>query len=376
MTAIRHAKKGIELMPSLKTIAIAASLTGSPLGAQAAAPAPTAAGQPQNAAAAAPATLPFAKSEAEAAVGELAQKLEEFFVFPDIGNQYAAMLRANLAAGKYASFPDAAAFTRAVTADLQAVHKDGHLSLRVLQPESTERRMRMQDDSSGIVKSGWLASDVAYVAFKGFPGNDATISDLRKFIRDHRNAKVLIIDARQHRGGGLAEMNVLFPEIFTKETALLDMDTRAAVVRERGGPDLDEFVRSVDAPDGIMREEHYVIPAKNQGALATAKIYLLVSKKTGSAGEHLALALKRTHRATLIGESTYGAGHYGSFRPIGTHFVAFIPFGRTFDPDSNQGWEGAGVQPDVVLPADRALDEALKRAGVKASAEVALASLR
>jgi C-terminal processing protease CtpA/Prc len=370
-------------MRSLKTvligtaIVIAASLPGSSLVAQAAAPAPTAAAEPQKAAASAPATHSFVQAEAEAAVTELAQKLEDYFVSPEVGKQYAAMLRSNLAAGKYASFPDAETFTKAVTVDLQAVHKDGHLNLRVLQPAAAERKMRMQDDGSGIEKSGWVANGVAYISFKGFPGNDVTIAGLKKFIADHRNAKVLIIDARQHRGGGLAEMNVLFPEMFAKETALLDMDTRSAVVRERGGgPDRDDFVRTVAAPDGIYREEHYVVPAKDQGGLVKAKVYLLVSKNTGSAGEHLALALKRTHRATLIGETTHGAGNYGSFRPIGKTFVAFIPFGRTFDPDTNEGWEGVGVQPDVVVPADQALDEALKRAGVKASASIALASLR
>jgi len=121
---------------------------------------------------------------------------------------------------------------------------------------------------------------------------------------------------------------------------------------------------------------HYAVPAANQGALAKAKIYLLISNGTGSAGEHLSLALKRTHRATLIGETTRGMGHYGGMNPVGHGYAAFIPVGRSFDPDTNQGWEGTGVKPDVEVPADKALDEALKRAGVNATADVALAKLR
>ena len=360
---------------ALSTI-LAASLPTRPLGAQAAAPAPAAHAAAPVAPAAAP--VPFVREEAETAISELAQKLEDNFVFPDLAKQYAAMLRTNLAAGKYASFPDARAFTRAVTADLQAVHKDGHLALRVLQADAgAERRVRMQGDASGIKRSGWLADGVAYVDFAGFPGNDATIADLRKFIASHRDAKTLIIDARHHHGGGLAEMNVLFPELFAKETVLVDMDTRSAVDRDRGSPfDRDQFVRTVTGPEGVVRREHFVVPARDQGGLAKAKVYLLVSKETGSAGEHLALSLKRTHRAELIGESTYGAGHYGGFQPIGKSFVAFIPVGRTFDPDTNDGWEGVGVKPDVAVAADQALDEALKRAGVKASVEAALAQLR
>jgi C-terminal processing protease CtpA/Prc len=62
--------------------------------------------------------------------------------------------------------------------------------------------------------------------------------------------------------------------------------------------------------------------------------------------------------------------------PLGHGFSAFIPVGRTFDPDTDKGWEGTGVKPDVEVPADQALDEALKLAGVGKTAELALAQLR
>ena len=97
---------------------------------------------------------------------------------------------------------------------------------------------------------------------------------------------------------------------------------------------------------------------------------MLTSGATGSAAEHLTLALKRTGRATIVGETTAGAGHYGGMRPIGDHFAAFIPVGRTFDPDTGDDWEGDGVAPDVSVPAAAALTEALVRAGLdRAEAE-------
>jgi enoyl-CoA hydratase/carnithine racemase len=48
--------------------------------------------------------------------------------------------------------------------------------------------------------------------------------------------------------------------------------------------------------------------------------------------------------------------------PMGNGYAAFIPVGRTFDPDTGESWEGTGVKPDVAVPADKALDEALKLA--------------
>jgi C-terminal processing protease CtpA/Prc len=73
------------------------------------------------------------------------------------------------------------------------------------------------------------------------------------------------------------------------------------------------------------------------------------------------LVLKRTKRATLIGEKTRGAGHYVTLAPVGSRLTALVPVGRAFDPDTGWDWEGVGVTPDISVPADAALDEALKR---------------
>ena len=60
---------------------------------------------------------------------------------------------------------------------------------------------------------------------------------------------------------------------------------------------------------------------------------------------------------------------------MGEGYAAFIPAGRTFDPDTGKSWEGTGVAPDIAVPADAALDEALRRAGVSTSGAAALAAL-
>lgn len=324
----------------------------------------------------------FDQAKAQEVVRELAKQLEDNFVFPEAGEAYAAMLRSNLEAGAYNGFTDAKAFADKVTDDLQAVHKDGHLRLHVV-PEDVrsgpERERRGPPETlNAISKSGWLADGVAYVRFEGFPGTEATMAALEQFIADHKDAETLIIDARGHRGGGLSEMDMLFPQLYAEPTVLVGMDTRVAVDERQGSPMEDAVLRKVAGPDGVVRREHYVNPAARQSGLATAKVYLLTSNRTASAGEHLSLSLKRTGRATLIGETTRGAGHYGGMVPLDEDFTfaAFIPVGRTFDPDTNEGWEGTGVKPHIEVPADKALDEALRLAGVNVSGEVALASLK
>jgi C-terminal processing protease CtpA/Prc len=148
-----------------------------------------------------------------------------------------------------------------------------------------------------------LADGVAYIDFAGFPGNAPTIADVKKFIAAHGKAKTLIIDARRNGGGGLAEMNLLFEQIFAEPTTLVVMDIRQAVEEKHGTPfgADDPLLRKVAGPPTIIRREHIVRPAAAQGPLKNAKVYLLTAKNTFSAAEHLSLSLKRTKRATLVG---------------------------------------------------------------------------
>jgi len=333
---------------------------------------------PTPAANAVPLAPPFNAEEAKTVVEALAAALDENFVFPEVGKKYAATLRAKLAGGAYASFDDGKAFADAVTADLQAVHRDGHLRLHPPRPDGAgQRRPAGRPNVQPIEKAGWMADGVAYISFGMFPGDEPTLARLRAFLDEHRDAKTLIIDARGHHGGGLAEMDLLFPALFDKAQTLVQMDTRVAVEQRRGSP-LDDgpTLVKVSGPEGVVRRSHNVVPAAQATGLHNAKLFLLTSKRTASAAEHLALSLKRTGRATLIGETTAGAGHYGGMVPLGGGYAAFIPVGRTFDPDTNQGWEGVGVKPDVDVPADQALDEALRRAGVAQGAARSLAALQ
>ena len=105
---------------------------------------------------------------------------------------------------------------------------------------------------------------------------------------DHASAKTLIIDARNHHGGGLAEMEVMFPYMYGTKTPLLTLDTRQAVVAARGDPfDGTPSITAVsEAPEGVVRRVHGVTPGADT-PLRTAKIYVLTSKRTASAAEHM-----------------------------------------------------------------------------------------
>jgi len=332
----------------------AAGLSGGPaLAAPASGPAPAAAPSPAK---------PVDAAERKAVVEALAAKLNDFFVFPDVAARYAAMLRANLAAGTYDGLADPDAFAAEVTADLQAVAKDGHLKL------ATEAYWNDKFGAPGPkgeaakplgLEETRMIGKVAYLRFSLFPDDHETAARARAFLLAHADAQAVIIDSRPNHGGGLEIMNAVLPLLYAKPTTLVRMDTRASAA-DAGPP--EDGLTPQPSPPGLARADHVIMPDARETRLRDVPVYYLTSAKTASAAEHLALAFRHTHRATQIGETTRGAGHYGGVLPIGSRFAAFIPMGRTYDPDTGWDWEGKGVAPDVAVPADQALDEALRRA--------------
>lgn len=342
----------------------------------------------------APAPVPATPTEYGAAIETLAGKLEASYLDPKVGKQYASLLRAN--AATYVQITDPQALAKRMTDDLRALHPDNHLRVALGGPDGPPgvpgmRRVRVGGPGApggpspapgGPVPSAapasgagpvmrrppaiedpkWIAPGIAYIKFNMFDGSPETLATLETFMKEHVDAKAFILDARTHRGGGMAEMDVMLPYLYAQPTRLVSMDVAQSLIDQRGRPPMGgPNMREVKAPAGVFRREHWVTP-NAETRLRGAKVFYLTSTRTGSAAEHLALALKRTHRGVLVGEHTGGANHFGGFEYLGAGLTAFVPVGRTFDPDTDWDWEGGGIQPDVAVPADQALEKALELA--------------
>ena len=81
---------------------------------------------------------------------------------------------------------------------------------------------------------------------------------------------------------------------------------------------------------------------------------------TGSACEHLTMALKATGRATVIGGRTGGAGHYSTIVELPGDYSLMLPIGRTYDPRTGEGWEIVGIEPDIAVDPEMAEARALE----------------
>jgi C-terminal processing protease CtpA/Prc len=91
-------------------------------------------------------------------------------------------------------------------------------------------------------------------------------------------------------------------------------------------------------------------------------VFVLTSQRTFSGAEEFTYNLKNLKRATIVGETTGGGAHPVDGHRIDDHFMIGVPFARAVNPISKTNWEGTGVDPDVKVPADQALDVAKKMA--------------
>jgi C-terminal processing protease CtpA/Prc len=68
-------------------------------------------------------------------------------------------------------------------------------------------------------------------------------------------------------------------------------------------------------------------------------------------------------RATIVGETTAGGAHMGrGLQRLSPLFTAFIPTGMSVNPITKTNWEAVGIEPDVRVPQDAALQAAYKLA--------------
>ncbi|MBJ7501466.1 MAG: S41 family peptidase [Sphingopyxis sp.] len=321
---------------------------------------------------------------ADAIAEKYAALLERDYLYPETGKRYAEAIRAGIAAGRYKAL-SGEALGAAIDRDVNAVSPDGHLRLRVPEaapgatapaPTPGAAAPVRRPPKVPVEQAGWIAPGIAFVRFNVFPQDEAVTAQAAKFMADHADAKAVIFDIRTHNGGGLDQMDVIFPWLFGKETRLVTMATRASVDADGGSPIAGvPSMRMAKGDAGMVAREHWATPNADT-RLRDAKVYVLTSGASASAAEHFALAMKHTGRGVLVGAPTAGANHFGRGEDLGGGYGAFIPVGRTYDPATGKDWEGEGVLPDIaVAPAD-ALARTLTELGVEPAEAKALSDAR
>jgi hypothetical protein len=276
------------------------------------------------------------------------KELGDFYVFPDVAARMTAAIREHQQRREYDGITSARQLAESLTRDLRAVSADKHLgvnySVNMLPPlpypppppsaEQIERsRTAMAQTNFGFEKVERLAGNIGYIDMRAFlPPNLSgdTVAAAMTFVA---NTDALIIDLRQNGGGSPDGVALLASYLFDRPVRMNDI---------------------YDRPSNETRQFWTMayVPGKR---IVGKDVYVLTSNRTFSAAEDFTYGVKNLERATIVGEVTGGGAHPVGPRRINDHFVIVVPMGRSLSAITHTDWEGTGVEPDVKVPASRAL---------------------
>ena len=279
-------------------------------------------------------------------------KLNEYYIFPETAKKMEAALREHQKKGEYDSVTDAEAFTRLLTENLQAISHDKHLRVE-FSPEAlpkdehepnpgpdAEMRKQMEQDNCAFEKVERLPSNIGYLKFNAFLDPEICGETAIAAMNFLGNVDAIIFDLRGNGGGDPKMIALISSYLFARPTHLNDL-----------------YNRKEDSTT-----QYWTLPYVPGKRLAAKPVFVLTSKRTFSGAEEFTYNLKNLKRATIIGETTGGGAHPVAGHRIDDHFMIGVPFARAVNPISKTNWEGTGVEPDIKVPADEALDVAKKMA--------------
>ena len=151
--------------------------------------------------------------------------------------------------------------------------------------------------------------------------------------------EALILDLRNNRGGEARLFRWMAGCLFAEPTPVYAIEIRIE--------------------EGSQLTRRGAIPSPACQSAAHIPMAVLVDEMTASTAELAAFILQARGRARIIGSPTYGASHAAEFYRLADDFGAMIPIGRTFDPLTGADWEGRGVEPDLAVESDQALEAAI-----------------
>jgi DNA-binding MarR family transcriptional regulator len=288
-------------------------------------------------------------------VQAIADSLVSGYIYETTGRVFADSLGALSVSGHFDTL-SGASLANEVTSVLRRIAHDRHLGIRFdAAPAGSTggpvRVRRRPPDAGGAATSNdparfgfarveRLPGNVGYLDVRGFSNDAEALRFADSVMAIFADVRALIIDIGQNRGGGPEMVRLLSTYLFDRPTHLVS-----------------SFMRGMSEPS-----ERWTLPQVRGPRLASVPVFVLTSSLTISAAESFVFGLKAHDRVTIIGEPTAGGGHFGGVVSLPGGFSMFLPRGRTYDPRTNEGWEATGIQPDVRVPYERALETALEMA--------------
>lgn len=305
-------------------------------------------------------------------VENIIRELKAKYVVPEKVKDIETALRAKFQNGDYDKLETPSRFASALTQDLRTVANDLHLfvtydpelekkliahpptpSVKLEElPPTPEQIAEMRAANFNFRKLEILRGNVGYLDLRSFMDLTYAKTTAVGAMSFLANSDAVIIDLRKNPGG-YVNLNIFLASYFfgAKPVELLSRYHRDS---------------NVTVKESTLAK----LPGKR---MPDTPLYILTSQGTGSAAERFAFIMQQRNRATLIGEKTSGADYGNKEYPIGEGFVFYVSVFSNFDGRPKSDWQGKGIEPDINVPADKALGtahlEAIKTLAAKAANE-------
>jgi hypothetical protein len=296
--------------------------------------------------------IKLTKQEKAQVVDSITRFMADKYVFPDMGKKMGDLITQNLKDGAYENISNPQDFAGKLTEDLRTVNNDRHIGVQYnpeyiammkkanadennKELEEYEKR-RSEYSNYNFKEVKILPGNVGYLKFNSFQdaSNAGPTAIAAMNFLAHTDA--LIIDLTDN-GGGSPSLIQLITTYFFEEP---------------------EHLNSFYIREGDKTEQFWTLPYVPGPKMTKTDIYVLTSGYTFSGAEEFTYNLKNLKRATIVGETTGGGAHPVDMHIINDHFGISIPFGKAVNPVTNTNWEGTGVEPDVKVTRDKAMETA------------------
>lgn len=300
-------------------------------------------------------------------VNGVMRALKKYYVSAEVAERVNQRLSQRLKNGEYEKITSAFDLIDALDSHMQEASKDKHLALAYshvaeplderqdFQPETPQQKAEGMSAARarnfGFEKVERLPGNIGYLEMNSFVRPEFSGEMARATMSFLANTDALIIDLRKSNGGSADMVIFLASYFFDDEPFHLG----------------DSYVRAENRV-----QQWWTLPYVPGSRYLNKDVYILLSRRSFSAVEGLSSLLQHHKRAVIVGEPTRGGTHPGRFVRVHPNFAVFVPMSwfiyptgtpeypidRPVYPTSRTDFEGAGVKPDIAVPANQALKKA------------------
>ncbi|NMP30386.1 hypothetical protein HII17_02325 [Thalassotalea sp. M1531] len=229
-------------------------------------------------------------------------------------------------------------FIRQLNKDLLKSSGDGYLTVNFKESIFIGKGFDnhvLDKKNEGVSEAKYLSNHIGYLKLGSLKPSDNVRQALDSALTSLSQSKALILDLRHLEEADIEQVQYLLSYFLPRDTTLATFSNPK-----------DNMMFTAKTSDDISGERFD----------SSVAIYILSSPFLEQGAELLAYSLQRQGRAVVVGKPTMGVAIWRKKITISDSFILEVPFAKAMLPESNDNWEGNGIDPDVDADVEQSLE--------------------